>query len=168
MCEASLTEALLSLQVNWDTSVVENAVLTPEALISANVNPATGLATDYLNHFNEVAMLVDMLPAMPEMAQDILDWRPRPYTEHFFATGYSGAAVAVAAYLAADPVVRASFDEACLAVDGAVAGIQARLQAGALESVTPADTALLYALIAEAGGIINGSVAQSAVDALFD
>ena len=136
--------------------------------MGANVNPATGLATDYLNHFNEVAMLVDMLPAMPDMADEILAWRPRPYAAHFFATGYSGAGVAAAAYEAADPGVRAVFDAACGAVEAALADVQARLAAGGAESVTPQDAGLLYALIAEAGGIINGDAAQSAVDALFD
>jgi hypothetical protein len=148
--------------------LVEILDLSPEALLGANVNPKTGLATDYLNHFNEVAMLVDMLPAMPDMAEDILAWRPRGYAAHFFATGYSGAAVAAAAYEAADPAVRGAFDEACRAVEGAVAGLQERLACGDLASVSPEDAALLYALIAEAGGIINGDSAQSAVDALFD
>jgi hypothetical protein len=148
--------------------LVADSSLSLEALIGANVNPATGLATDYLNHFNEVAMLVDMLPAMPEMADEVMAWRPRPYAEHFFATGYSGAAVAAAAYEAAEPSIKAAFDEACRAVEGAVLGLQERLAGGDIGAVTPDDAGLLYALIAEAGGIVNGETGQSAVDALFD
>ena len=30
-------------------------------LADANINPVTGLATDYLNHFNEAIMLLEML-----------------------------------------------------------------------------------------------------------
>ena len=37
---------------------------TPDAgsaLTDTSINPATGLATDYLNRFNEAVMLLDML-----------------------------------------------------------------------------------------------------------
>ena len=34
-------------------------------LADANINPATGLATDYLNHFNEAIILLDMLSKPP-------------------------------------------------------------------------------------------------------
>ena len=39
-------------------------------LSAANINPRTGLATDYLNHFNEAVMLLEMVPDMPECAED--------------------------------------------------------------------------------------------------
>ncbi len=35
------------------------------ALTDTSINPATGLATDYLNRFNEAVMLLDMLSACP-------------------------------------------------------------------------------------------------------
>ena len=34
-------------------------------LTDSNINPATGLATDYLNRFNEAVMLLDMLTTCP-------------------------------------------------------------------------------------------------------
>ena len=37
----------------------------------SNVNDQTLLATDYLNHFNEVVMLLEMLPDMPEMLDEV-------------------------------------------------------------------------------------------------
>lgn len=40
-----------------------------ERLRVANINPRTGLATDYLNHFNEAVMLLEMVPDMPECAK---------------------------------------------------------------------------------------------------
>ena len=43
-------------------------------LRAANINPRTGLATDYLNHFNEAIMLLEMIPDMPECAEDFLLW----------------------------------------------------------------------------------------------
>ena len=48
--------------------------LAAERLEQANINPQTGLATDYLNHFNEVMMLLEMLPDMPDCAEDVLEW----------------------------------------------------------------------------------------------
>ena len=41
-------------------------------LADANINPATGLATDYLNHFNEAIMLLEMLSSCPECRDDFL------------------------------------------------------------------------------------------------
>ena len=48
-------------------------------LRAANINPRTGLATDYLNHFNEAIMLLEMIPDMPECAEDFLTWTPLSY-----------------------------------------------------------------------------------------
>ena len=60
-------------------------------LRAANINPRTGLATDYLNHFNEAIMLLEMIPDMPECAEDFLGWRPLSYREHFMASQFQGA-----------------------------------------------------------------------------
>ena len=46
------------------------AALDAKALTAANINPETGLASDYLNHFNEAIMLLDMIPALPECTED--------------------------------------------------------------------------------------------------
>ena len=43
-------------------------------LLAANVNPATGLATDYLNLFNEAIMLFEMGLDMPDMAEELTEW----------------------------------------------------------------------------------------------
>src|SRR5256886_5047348 len=37
-------------------------------LRTANINPRTGLATDYLNHCNEAIILLEMIPDMPKCA----------------------------------------------------------------------------------------------------
>ncbi len=34
-----------------------------------NINEQTLLATDYLNHFNEIAMMLEMIPDMPEFLE---------------------------------------------------------------------------------------------------
>src|SRR5260221_607774 len=72
-------------------------------LHAANINPRTGLATDYLNHFNEAIMLLEMVPAMPECAEDFLGWQPRSYAEHFTASNFKARDLAISAYESADP-----------------------------------------------------------------
>ena len=39
-----------------------------------NINETSLLATDYLNHFNEIIMLLDMIPSMPECLEDARGW----------------------------------------------------------------------------------------------
>src|SRR5437879_182737 len=79
-------------------------------LRAANINPRTGLATDYLNHFNEAIMLLEMIPDIPECAEDFLAWRPLSYSEHFTASNFKARDLAISAYDAADVGLRAEFD----------------------------------------------------------
>src|SRR4051794_29820518 len=69
-----------------------------EQLRAANINPRTGLATDYLNHFNEAVMLLEMVPDMPECAEDFLTWTPLSYAEHFWASNFKARDLAIEAY----------------------------------------------------------------------
>src|SRR6476469_6989058 len=68
------------------------------ALTDSSINPATGLATDYLNRFNEAVMLLDMLSACPEFRDD------------FRLSQFKTRDLAVAAYDQADPNVRNTLD----------------------------------------------------------
>src|SRR6202041_3733935 len=79
-------------------------------LRAANINPRTGLATDYLNHFNEAVMLLEMIPDMPECAEDFLGWQPLSYAEHFTASNFKARDLAIEAYNAADARIRSEFD----------------------------------------------------------
>src|SRR6266852_7356699 len=79
-------------------------------LRAANINPRTGLATDYLNHFNEAIMLLEMIPDMPECSEDFLHWTPLSYAEHFTASNFTARDLAISAYESADPDIRAEFD----------------------------------------------------------
>jgi hypothetical protein len=74
------------------------------------VNPTTGLANDYLNVFNEILLLLEFLPSMPEMTEDALAWQPRGYCEYFQQSSIPGAIHAVQAYDKVDPAVRARFE----------------------------------------------------------
>src|SRR3979409_2759970 len=71
-------------------------------LRAANINPRTGLATDYLNHFNEAIMLLEMIPDIPECAEDFLAWHPLSYAEHFTASNFAARDLAIEAYEATE------------------------------------------------------------------
>src|SRR3982074_3445443 len=71
-------------------------------LRAANINPRTGLATDYLNHFNEAIMLLEMIPDIPECSEDFLAWYPLSYAEHFTLSNFRARDLAIEAYESAD------------------------------------------------------------------
>src|ERR1700761_8646534 len=72
-------------------------------LRAANINPHTGLATDYLNLFNEAVMLLEMIPDMPECTEDFLAGQPLSYAEHFTATNFRARDLVIEAYEPAMP-----------------------------------------------------------------
>ena len=63
-----------------------------------NINETSLLATDYLNHFNEVVMLLELVPDMPEIIDEVEEWKPATYVEHFAASGFSDKDLAIWAY----------------------------------------------------------------------
>src|SRR5664279_5116558 len=79
-------------------------------LRAANINPRTGLATDYLNHFNEAVMLLEMIPDMPECAEDFLAWHPSVSYTHLRASHFKTRELAIESYESADAIIRAEFD----------------------------------------------------------
>src|SRR5262245_17606861 len=133
--------------------------LSAAALAAANINPHTGLATDYLNHFNEAIMLLEMIPAMPECTDDFLLWEPLSYPEHFLQSGFKGRDLAIAAYEAANPDLRARFDGVC----NSLTSILTEIRKAMTEATQPetrmrlAEQAMgwLKPLVTQAGGIIN-------------
>lgn len=63
-----------------------------------NISPASLLATDYLNHFNEIIMLLGMVPDMPDIIEECRAWTPKGYTDHFRDSGFRDRDLAIAAY----------------------------------------------------------------------
>lgn len=88
----------------------EQLALQPQ-LASANINPESFLATDYLNHFNEIVMLLEMVPDMPELVEDTGDWEPKSYVKHFEDSGYQAKELAVTAFNMAPNQIRVAFDK---------------------------------------------------------
>src|SRR6202165_727467 len=102
--------ATASKQARSDHQTGPDTEARAARLRAANINPRTGLATDYLNHFNEAIMLLEMIPDMPECAEDFLAWHPLSYREHFMASHFKTRELAIEAYESADIVIRTEFD----------------------------------------------------------
>ena len=77
---------------------------------AALVNPASGLANDYLNIFNEIVMMIDLLPGMPDLAGHIGAWSPVTYRASFAQSTLAGRDGALAAYHELEPSFRRSFE----------------------------------------------------------
>lgn len=153
-----------------------------------NINESTLLASDYLNHFHELIMLLEALSSEPEaFANDLLSWRPLTYEEHFSQSGFRDKNLAIAAYRRAPPKIRARFDEAVARLHGEaltlVAAVGAQIESGnGLDKTCLGAAQRLRTLIEEANAIANGEVVdgagkpeahretsgQAAIDALFD
>jgi hypothetical protein len=129
-------------------------------LLAANINPRTGLATDYLNHFNEAIMLLEMIPDMPECAEGFLGWQPLSYREHFMASHFRARELAIAAYDSADADVRVEFDNITAAMTSILTAVSSAMR-DAKQDKTRATlaeqaTGWVKPLVSLAGGIING------------
>jgi hypothetical protein len=131
-------------------------------LRAANINPCTGLATDYLNHFNEAIMLLEMVPDMPECAEDFLVWEPLSYTEHFTASNFKARDLAIAAYESADIEIRAAFDDITSAMTSILAAVGAAMREAQQDKtraiLAEQATGWVKPLVMQAGGIINGDI----------
>jgi hypothetical protein len=129
----------------------------PETLKAANINPSTGLATDYLNHYNEIAMMIATLGDMPEMRESVLEWRPIGYATHFRMTGFRDRDLAVAAYEVVPHDVKARFLTARREVELAIIEVQDLIEAAPAASAQLAARAPdIFAAIARLGAVING------------
>jgi hypothetical protein len=129
-------------------------------LRAANINPRTGLATDYLNHFNEAIMLLEMIPDMPECAEDFLSWHPLSYHEHFAASHFGTRELAIEAYDSADAGVRIEFDNITAAMTSILTAVSAAMRDAKLDktraTLAEQATGWVKPLVSLAGGVING------------
>jgi hypothetical protein len=137
-------------------------------LIDANINPATGLATDYLNHFNEAIMLLEMLPSCPDCFDDFLAWRPMSYREHFCESRFKDRHMAVAAYEAADPTARRCLDTLTDTMTSVIettrAAMRTDLPPELVAILAEHAAAALKPLAARAGAVIHGEADSADID----
>jgi hypothetical protein len=138
-------------------------------LAEANINPNTGLATDYLNHFNEAIMLLDLISAMPECVEEFLEWRPLSYQDHFAASRFKERELAISAYESADPDARRSLDDVAdtmnTILNATHEGLCLGLSPKGAGTLAEQATIWLKPLVMRAGAIINGKLVFKTSDA---
>ena len=168
--------------LSTDRPAPGQAKLDPGRLAGTNINPVTLLATDYLNHFNEAIMLLELLPAAPECKEDFLAWQPMSYCEHFAASRFTHRDLAIAAYHGADPIYRNEVDELSqhmnMILTATRDAMKHEMSLQTIGLLAESTARSLRPLVARAGAIINGEMAiqavsaesapQDNVDALFD
>ena len=130
---------------------------------NTTINTTTFLSTDYLNHFNELIMMIDLIPDMPEMLSEAMEWRPKTYAEHFQASAFTHKDLAIAAYDHVLALDRQALESTVAAinqeVDGAFKVLPPMVNTGdpdILREYCATKSRRLQTLIDRCSGIING------------
>jgi hypothetical protein len=163
-------------------SVTGSAIEQPASALAVlsvsgfpHINPVTGLSTDYLNHFTEALMVLEMAGDIPECIYDLRDWRPKTYTEHFAASHFSNRDLVVRAYRGTDPTVRAALDAIADTLNATlVATRDGVLRMTNVDVLRRYSLGVVRPLLARLVTVINGATqaagranAQAEIDAMF-
>ncbi len=129
-----------------------------------NISDKTLLATDYLNHFNEIVMLIEMIPDMPDMMEECRLWQAKSYVEHFRDSGVADRDLAIAAYDHVPAKFKRPFEDTIAQAHQVVrhtlerigADIEER-EADKLRLDCQISVAMIHRIIQVANGIIHGT-----------
>jgi hypothetical protein len=121
----------------WEETAAAGGPLRPGRAAS----PGLELSNDYLNHYSEVLMLIELAASEPESLADLGAWRPLDYRTYFAASPLRRAADAIAAYDALPQQRRSAFEALTDAMD--------KLATSAILALQPPCTADKAALVAE-------------------
>jgi hypothetical protein len=128
-----------------------------------NINPLTLLATDYMNHFNEIVMLLEMLPNTPSMLGECQAWKETSYQDHFRQSGFAAKGLAVAAYDHCPRKLKQPFEATVTKLNlliaemlAEIANIIAAEQPERLREYLPLQLRKLKKLTTQANAIIQG------------
>jgi hypothetical protein len=146
-------------------------------VVGTTIDGGTLLSTDYFNSFNEVIMLLGMLPDMPDLIDEIRTWKFVTYEEHFSASGLPFAALAIEAYAHVPPAARERFERTVAemreTVDEArdtLSGLAGPATLDRFKHSAVDYSMRLQGLVDTASAIVHGigeTSDQDAVDALF-
>jgi hypothetical protein len=153
---------------DWEAAPPERSVShqgTLSKLVRGkNINERTLLATDYLNHFNEIVMVLELVPDMPDCLEEARAWTPKSYAEHFRDSAFTDKELAILAYENAPPAHRDPFDRVVVSLNKLVvkglADVAAAIAADdseALRHRVETVTGKLRRLIDMASAIIHGN-----------
>jgi hypothetical protein len=145
--------------------------------VGTNINPQTLLATDYLNHFNEIVMLLGMIPDIPDCFEEAQAWKSKGYQEHFRDSQFHDREFAIEAYEYVPAPYRIAFEDTVGQMNAVVfqtlARIAEALQGGdqiALREACAEASRTLQKMIDVASAIIHGStrtLGQAEIDGVL-
>jgi hypothetical protein len=156
---------------------------TPAAPASADELARAHLSNDYLNHYSEVLMLIEMAEMDPEIARELSAWRPQSYRDYFAASRLRRAADALAGYEALAPDRREAFEAIVDAMDRlaltAIAALEPPCAPGEAALVAKVTLPAFRGLIESAASFLNSGgkqlsrdgrveAAQAVIDRLMD
>ena len=117
------------------------------------------LSNDYLNHYSEALMLIELAAADPDLATELARWRPLGYRAYFEASPLRRAPEALAAYRALTDAQRGAFEALMLAMDAlataAIAGLQPPCEPGDAALIAEATLPPFRRLVARAASFLN-------------
>jgi hypothetical protein len=100
--------------VRTDAAAAFGIDMNPAALASV---PTDGLSTDYLNHYSEVLMLIEIASFDASIVDDISVWQPIGYPDYFRKSSLRRAESALTAYERLTPESRLAFEQIVQALD---------------------------------------------------
>jgi hypothetical protein len=149
-----------------------------EKVKDANLNDKTLLATDYLNHFNEIIMMLEMVPDMPELLVEAKAWAPKSYPDHFRDSKFSDKDLAIEAYEHSPARYKTPFETTVSTINNLISVTIERAEevmetgnADHLRLMVSDSSQTIQTLMDRAGASINGSLItmdQTEIDDLSD
>jgi hypothetical protein len=143
-----------------------------------NISETTLLATDYLNHFNEIIMLLEMVPDMPDMLAEAKEWQPKDYVEHFASSTCPFRDLAIELYPHVPTRYKEPFETTILQLQAVIDGTlrhaetaRSRDDARLLRQKITIALEPMHRLVDVAGSIIHGAdkaLSQDEIDAVLD
>jgi hypothetical protein len=161
-------------------SAIEAPAVAAADRVSAGAEPQ--LSTDYLNHYGEALMLLEMVPADESILEDLRTWDFVDYRQHFEASPLRCAPSALLAYDRLASGRRKAFENLCRAMARLIHTVTAvlaeRPDGGDVAMVVEVASEALRNLIARATQFINangdvdlaaleGSTRQAEIDILM-
>jgi hypothetical protein len=139
----------------------------PEPDAAGVFSPACdALSNDFLNHYSEVLMLIEMAGDDPSIGAELAEWRPVGYRAYFASSELRRAADALAAYDALPDAPRQAFEKLIAAMDTlatmAVFALQPPTEPGSAHVVIEATAPALRDLIAKAAAFLNSGGREAA------
>jgi hypothetical protein len=79
-------------------STVADDLARQIGLSRTGINPLTWMSTDFLNQYNEIAMMLENIDAWPEGLLDLKEWQPLAYEDHFARSGLADSDLVITAF----------------------------------------------------------------------